>query len=186
MSWKFISAWASTKSGIKYEIDIWGVLRSCDQPRHLSWPWLLGPYSRYFIISSKSNLCYVFMIGNNRNWLSSSHEGIRTCCLLVQKGTQSSWNYFIWSLDLFQLPDGVEGASSVSPALPSAARWICLVWQASWELTGSMCDLLSMPVTGIHFFLLLTYDKSSQTSHCNLYKTAFFLSFCSAGESAGN
>ena len=82
MSQKFIFASASTKSGIKHERGIWGVSESCDQPWHLSWPWLLGSYSRYLIVSSKGKfglddpqrslptptiLCCVPVVDNNRN-----------------------------------------------------------------------------------------------------------------------
>lgn len=112
-------------------------------------------------------------------------QAVRVCghaiyTQLGQKATPSSWNYFIWSLDLPQLPSGVERSSSVSHALDSATRRICLlppwVWQAPWEFTRSGWVPLFVTVTHI-FFMLLSYSSSFQTSLCNLCNAVSFCPF---------
>lgn len=98
---------------------------------------------------------------------------------LVQKGSPPSWNYFIWSLDLFQLPDGVERASSVSLPFPVQQGGSACCLPGCDKLLGNSQDpggILSLCQLYI-FFLLLSYDNSSQTSLCNLYKAVFFCPF---------
>lgn len=144
MSQKFIFASASTKSDIKHEGGIWGVSKSCDYPWHLSWSWLLGPYSGYFIVSSSSS---------------------------IKGDTFDPWTYSScpkeWKeLHLCLLPFPVQ-----------QGRPACCLPGCSWLLGNSQDAGVILFLSVIQLFLLLSYDNSSQSTLCNLYKAVFFCPF---------